>query len=285
MAYQANGLTLQITGIRIYGPPARALEFEIQLFSNLSDRVVVLGSEVRVNLGDYEVARGDLLRAYSAPAKGAAFGRSNEMIGGIYVALTHETIEWIEARRVGDLGYSLNVSALVAPVIDQEPQTLGTPWLQPAENRFGSSLRDHIPLSEWLKYLTALGWDETQLFELPVGSPRQLFPAAQARFEEAVSHFRRGEWEETMSSCRKMMEALAAAKTEGGAVKPDTKKLRAFFEAGKKGDTLDSLLSEFGKLLHLARHEHPTDAPVKITRYDALLSLTLAGAFLRYVSS
>jgi hypothetical protein len=175
------------------------------------------------------------------------------------------------------------VSALLAPVIETDPETLGRPWLQPAVNRYSSSIRDVIPVSEWLKHLRSLGWDETLLFELPAGLPSQSYPPAQGRLEEAISHYRSGNWEETMISCRKVFEALAAAKTEGDQ-RPDLRKLREFFEPGEKGDITNEILHRFGKFLHLARHEHSTNAPVKISRSDALLSLEIASAFLRFVS-
>jgi hypothetical protein len=282
--YQPNGLLLQLTGIRAHAPPLRALEFDIQLVSKFTDPVVVIGSGCRVSLAHSEVAHGDLLRLYTAPARGAAFGGDRELVGTIIAPLSRETLDWIESRRNGDLEYSLDVTVLVAPVVGTDPETLGRPWHQPVMDRFSNPIRAQIPQSEWLKYLRTLGWDETVLFELPVTVPRQSFPQAQARLEEAMGHFRRGDWEESMSSCRKVMEALAAARTDP-TEKPNPKNLREYFEVGEKGDALNSVLYQFGQLLHLARHEHGTAITIKVTRDDALLSLMIAGAFLRYVSS
>lgn len=205
-------------------------------------------------------------------------------MGGIIVPLINEMIRWIEDHRNGEPKFFLYVEALLAPVIEKDEAVLGKPWLQPVEYRNSSSYRDKIPLSEWIKHLKSLGWDETQLIEVPGGLQSQAYPQAGRRFDEAIDHFRRGDWEETLAACRKAIEVLAAVKTPDGAAKPDMKRLRAYFEVGKKGDVLDKMLTEFGNFLHLGRHEQPMDKPVKITRADALASLTITSAFLRYVS-
>lgn len=280
MPYQPNGLALQVHEIRVHGPPARSLDFAVSVRSGIDETVIVLGSRVRILLNNIEVAEGDLLYSHHAPAKGSAIAGKGEFIATVKAPLSREAIDLVEGHRVGDLEYVIDASITLAPLYPGPPEVMGKPWLQPVETR--SARR--IPQSEWLSHLRQLGWDETKLFELPAGKAAYSNPAAQKRWEEAVEHYRQGNWEETLGSCRKMFEALAAAKGEANSDRADPKKLRQYFDSTKKGEALNDMQKQFTDFLHLGRHDQTTGSGIQIERDDALLALTVSSGLLRYMS-
>ncbi len=275
-----NALSLQVNGFRTHGPPARSLDFEVSVKSRFEEPVVILGSRVRVLLGDFEVAEGDLLYSHHAPAKGSAIPAGGEFTATVKAPLSREAIDLVERQRVGDLEYSIDASLTLAPLHAGPPEAIGKPWLQYVESRG----RQRIAQSEWVKYLRQLGWDETTLFELPAGRASYASPAAQKRWDEAVEHYRRGNWEDTLVSCRKLFEALAAAKSDANADRPDPRKLREYFDTTDKGNTLNEMQKQFTQFLHLGRHDQMPQSGIQIDRKDALLALTISAGLLRYMN-
>jgi hypothetical protein len=275
-----NAFSLKVDRLRTHAPPARSLDFDVTVKSGLDETVVLLGSRVRVLLGNIEVAEGDLLYSHHAPARGSVIAGRDEFLATINVPLSREAIGLVEGQRVGDLEYVIDATLTLAPLHAGPPEVMGKPWPQLVESRSGQ----RIAQSEWLRHLRHLGWDETTLFELPAGRGSYASPAAQKRWEEAVEHYRQGNWEETLVSCRKLFESLAVAKSDANADRADPRKLREYFDSTKKGDALNDMQKQFTEFLHMGRHDQTAGSGIRIDRDDALLALTISSGLLRYMS-
>jgi hypothetical protein len=202
-----------------------------------------------------------------------------------HVPLSREAISLIEDRRTGDVEYAISAYLMVAPVVGEETPVLGIPHGAVVVGRFGNSFgREKIPRSQWLELLQSMGWDETLLIELPYRLSGRAHPVATSRWEEAMQHYRQGDWEETLAACRKVFEMLAYEKTAEGSAQPDMRRLREWFEPSDKGNHLNEMLTAFGKFLHLARHQQSPTSGIRIGKDDAMLALTTTAALLRYLN-
>lgn len=279
----ANSLVAVLHDVRAEGPPARRLICEMEMRNNTETPIVVLRSDVRVTLNNIEIARGDLLRVRfplvrPAVVSGAFVNASLE------IPLTREGLAAVEERRAGDVEQRISAYLDVSPVVgESDAPTLGLPTGANLEIRFGS-IRDRIPQSRWLELLRTWGWDETLLIELPFRLAGRAHPVAVQRWEEAVEHYRSGKWDDTLTSCRRVIEMLAAEKTPDGAPRADLKRLREYFDSSQKGDILNLLLKQLSDFLHLGRHQQMLTAGIRVDREDAMLALSSTAAFLRYVN-
>jgi hypothetical protein len=173
---------------------------------------------------------------------------------------------------------------LVSQVVGTGTAALGVPELARLEVRCGGAGHDgRMPQSRWLELLRTLGWDETVLIELPFNWRPHLHPLAFRRWEEGVEHFRAGAWEDTLVSCRRVLEMLALEHSPAGEP-ARMKRMRQHFDESEKGDILDRLVMQLSSFCHLGRHEQPTSSGVRVTRADAMLALTTAGSVLRYLN-
>ncbi len=189
----------------------------------------------------------------------------------------------IEQHRSGDVEVSFTASVWIAAIRGESEQIIAAPREQYVEVRFADSSRRGIPQSRWLEFLRAFGFDETLLLELPNRYFGSGHPNARQRWEKAVDHYRRGDWEEVLLACRLMLEALAWEKTARGQKRPEMTQLRAFFDPSEKGNHLNEMTTAFSKFLHLGRHEQSGNPGVAIRQPDALLALSMAAGILRYI--
>lgn len=285
MPSHTSAFVCTIHRVRGEALPDRRIIFELELRNNTTNPLVVLKSDVRVSINNVQVADGDLLRVHFALVRPAILAPGEEHASAEFnVPLSREALRMIEERRSGDVEYSIYASLRVAPVIEGEISTLGVPHGANLLARFGNGLRDRIPQSQWLELLLSMGWDETLVVELPYSLAGRSHPVALQRWEEAVEHYRLGDWEDTLAACRRVFEMLALEKTPEGVVRPDMRRLREWFDPSKKGDHLDDMLKSLADFLHLGRHQHALSSGIKIGRGDAMLALSMTAAVLRYVS-
>lgn len=285
-SYNNSALTCIIHTVRAEAPPDRRLIFELELRNSTPNPLVVLRSDVRVAINNVQVADGDLLRVHFALVSPAILAPGQEHAPAEFnVPLSREALSLIEERRAGDVTYAIDAYLRVAPVIEGETSTLGVPRGANLIARFGNSfVRDRIPQSQWLELLRNMGWDETLMVELPYKRSGRPHPVALQRWEEAVEHYRSGDWEDTLAACRRVFEMLALEKSPEDSVHPDMRRLREWFDPSKKGDHLNEMLKKFADFLHLGRHQQAPISGIKIAREDAMLALSMTAAILRYVS-
>lgn len=284
MYHHLDAIRARITDTRATGAPNRQLRFSAEIHNSTPEDLAFLSSSVRVQINNVEVADGDLLHVHTAPALGARVGAGSSQPAEIVVPITREALGMIEQHRIGDVEVSFAASVWIATVRGESEQIIAAPREQHIEVRFPDGSRRGIPQSRWLEFLRSFGFDETLLLELPNRYFGNGHPIARQRWEKAVDHYRRGDWEEVLLACRLMLEALAWEKTESGRNRPDMRQLRTFFDSSEKGTHLDTMTTAFSSFLHLGRHEQSGNPGVTIRQPDALLALSIAAGILRYIS-
>jgi len=164
-----------------------------------------------------------------------------------------------------------------------EPESLGVPF----ETYFCSHQhQDHveykIPQSDWIKALRGLNWSELDLIEIPARARSDVPQLTRAfkRFDDAVDFYRRGDWEESMSSCRKAFAALIKDTKGTDDLSQGQSAFAALISDAEKARLLNELVKTFAPFLHLARHEQAS--PIKIEPKDAMLALHLTASALSY---
>lgn len=277
-----DAISARIIDTRATGAPNRQIRFSAQLQNNTEESLAFISSSVRVLVQNVEVAEGDLLRVHTAPARGAWVGSGVTQPAELVVPLTREALSMIEQQRNTDVEVSFSASVWVAVL---RGDALAAPREQHCEIRFAAgSGREAILQSKWLEMLKSWKFDETLVLELPYRVYGAGSSVALERWEKAVEHYRRGDWDEVLVACRRMLEARALEKTPSGASKPDMKRLRTFFDPSSKGEHLNTMTNAFSTFLHLGRHEQPSTEGIHIRQSDALLALSVAAAILRYTA-
>jgi len=163
-------------------------------------------------------------------------------------------------------------------------QILGVPF----ETRFVNGYNDYIEYtisqSDWVKTLRGLAWSELELLELPsatiTASPR--LARAHKRFAEAQEFYRRGDWEETMTNCRKVFEAVIKDTTGKDDLSESEAAFQALITDPAKAKSVNDVIKSFAPFLHLARHEQRP--PISIKPEDAMLALHITGSMLAYLA-
>jgi hypothetical protein len=208
-------------------------------------------------------------------------------LASIIIPLPPLTLQQIEQRRAGtDLILRVHSRVRICRLYAQgETQVLGAPF----ETRF---VRDHndyieykIPQSDWIKTLSGLAWSEIELLELPsatvTASP--YLARAHKRFEEARAFYRRGDWEETMTNCRKVFEAVIKDTTGKDDLSGSEAAFKTLIAEPAKATPINDVIKAFAPFLHLARHEQRP--PVAIKPEDAMLALHITGSLLAYLAN
>jgi len=163
-------------------------------------------------------------------------------------------------------------------------QILGVPF----ETRFVNGYNDYIEYtisqSDWVKTLRGLAWSELELLELPsatiTASPR--LARAHKRFAEAQEFYRRGDWEETMTNCRKVFEAVIKDTTGKDDLSESEAAFQALITDPAKAKSVNDVIKSFAPFLHLARHEQRPSISIKPE--DAMLALHITGSMLAYLA-
>lgn len=278
---------IELTVTRHYAepPPYRSLKLDCQVAPSPTFELCILDSwsTVRAKNGRL-IAEGKILLFHYARINTATIRVREAGVATFVIPLPGHVLASLEEARAGeDLELSITTSALVSPLRADNPMHLATPQESAISSPGSHDLAYKIPQSEWLKLLRQLQWNELELIELPRpwGPPSKTTQRATARFEDAVDAYRRGNWDDSMASCRKAFEAMVQDLTGTADMAKTEAALISHLGEGPKAKRLNVLIRELGQFLHLARHEVPED--VIITRSDASLSLQLTGAILRYI--
>lgn len=216
-------------------------------------------------------------------------GNKESSLGEITIPLPPVVIEAIGAHRDGgDLLLRIESRVLLSKVAEG-PAGLKSVLMAPTEGRFSSGIAGgpieyRIPQSEWAMVLKQLEWSEVELVELPAdllrSEPR--LARARERLLDAQNSLARGDWENVLANCRKAWEAAARGLTGEEDLQSALPRLKAHLGDGLKADRLNALVTDFGRFLHLGRHEQ-ADA-VSIDRADAILAVRVTTSLLSFLA-
>ena len=278
---------IELTVTRHYAepPPYRCLKLDCQVAPSPTFELCILDtwSTVRITNGRV-IAEGKILLFHYARINPATLRVREGGVATFVIPLPGHILHSVEeARAGGDLELSITTSALVSPLRADNPMHLATPKESAIASPGSHDLAYKIPQSEWLKLLRQLQWNELELIELPRawGPPSKTTDRATVRFDDALDAYRRGDWDDSMATCRKAFEALLQDLSGTTDMAKVETALSSYLGEGPKAKRLNALIRELGQFLHLARHEPPEDVIIK--RSDASLSLQMTGAILRYL--
>ena len=269
------------------GLPSRQLELTCHVSHAGPHAVCVLDSWTKVEgPNGLRIAEGRLFYTMHNLIEGALIWPNKQTLATIVIPLSSDALKQLEERRAGgDCALRIFSRLRVCKSLtEQQLAVLAVPF----ETRLTSAQHgDHveytIPQSDWIKALRALNWSELDLIELPsiTGTPLPQLVRAFKRFQEAQDFYRRGDWEETMSSCRKAIEAFIKDTTG----KDDLAQAEAAFTAlipqAEKARALNEFVKSFAPFLHLARHEQVPAIPIGAK--DAMLALHVTASTLAYL--
>lgn len=281
-----RSLTARVTEVRGVQAPLRAIRWALSI-GNLSDRPwSMVGAHADVVLDHTRAARAVPVRMSVTPAEPFMVIPGEHRPGEVVAPMSTAVLRAInDGRGGGDVTYALTITAVVAPVLAEKSGALGVPWkINIVEHDYDSAVKGVIPQSSWVDMMRVLGWDETELVEMPVGRLRGRFPRAYEAYIEATEHHRRGNWRKCLASCREVFEAMAWTQMPKGSTTVDMTALRGLFDPSSKGDKLDQVVKVFGEYLHLGRHAQSEDVGIEITRSDSMLALHLTAGVLRHLA-
>jgi hypothetical protein len=282
----------RIQSLNVEQSPARTLRVDFEAVNPFTNAITGLDLWLRVRArlsrGHILVAEGNFARFWTGEASPLYL---YEPQGRIHIEaripLPAAVLAEIESKRDGEV--ELEITGEVAYSIAHRPKAeMGHAYM--GERRRiaftpngGNSIYHTIHQSEWLKLLNQLGWQDTELLEVPRlrDGPSKLTRAYQC-LQAASRHFRDGHWDSSMSQCRKAYEAAMKDATGEADLKAAATIL--FQQAtGKKQDALNALFISLGEYTHLSRHEG-TD-PLTFGRADAALCLFSTSAAVDYIAN
>lgn len=269
----------------VEGPPNRRFVLEFKLDTDSEDPLLIVRSWASFRLMNRAIAEGDFLHTHT---KGVHRLITPESGAGcdLHIPLTRETIEMVEDRREGDVDFHARIPVVAIPYRDGLISGMEKPWdLWIRNEKNDTKITGTVPQSEWHELLKQLGREESQLIELPAARLRQKVPGAFVEYEEAVQHYRRGEYRQTLASCHKAMEAVAWARTRTGKKQVEMKKIRGYFPDNEKGNHLDALTTSLNSFLHTGRHQQPEHKGIEVTKQDGIFALNAVAGILRYIAS
>ena len=280
IGWKADGLSASITEMRAEGPPARTLRINLFLRNRFDVPVVLWRSRVSVQLGGVRFAEGDFLYAHYAAIQRRILAPGEEnATAELRIPVTSEAIAMVERHRQGAPELNLTAYVWVAPVA--EDGALGAPWENILSAPHGNSFdRTKIPTSEWIDYLRTWGHADIELLEMAVSDRTGRLAAAWKRFDEAVQEFRQGQYEATLASCYRAMEASARVASPTDDDRANLKRVASLIRSPKKTAIYDPMLKEFTGLLHKGRHDQGT-AELVPDRSDASFCLGVTHAILQ----
>jgi hypothetical protein len=279
---------LSVLRYQPYGLPDRQLELQCQITHAEQQALCLLDSWQRINgPNGLRIAEGRFLTTQHNLVQGALLWPNQSTPATIVVPLAPAILKTIEDRRAGgDFTLVITSNARVCKIVKQpqKQEVLGVPF----ETYLGSVQHsDRVEYtfsqSDWVKLLRGLNWSELQLVELPLPSAASSLQLSRAlkRFEEAQDFYRRGNWEESMSNCRKAFEALVKDTSGKDDMSQSDAAFAALVSDTEKAKRLSELARAFAPFLHLARHEQLPAIP--ITPKDAMLALQITASILAYL--
>ena len=271
------------------GLPLRQLDLECQLSHQAPFAICLLDAwlEIQTPTGII-VSEGRLLYTKHNRIQPALLRPSSSTLASIIIPLSAAVLKKIEEQRAGgDLVLVVSSRVQVCESIPTAPgktqEVLGVPY----ESHFHTNQHsDHveykIPQSDWVKALRGLNWSELELIEFPAptGTASPALNRAMKRLDDALDHYRRGSWEDSMASCRKAFEAVIKDATGNDDLSQAEAAFLALVPDPEKARLINDLVKTFAPFLHLGRHELARRVP--IGPKDALLALHLTASLLAY---
>lgn len=280
-------LNLEITGVKGRSGPGRALIFSCR-WKWQDQTAFILGIS-----GTLE-CHGEIVSNHLMPDEIIWPGNNStpvvengrEFTGTVVVPLSREALSFIERKRNGDVSFHLKCRYQYQYYLTwTEGKGQGTAI--GGQIGWNTSGRNHtIPQSEWQKRLKELGWEELQLFEvpmLPLVSDKNLEHAL-AALTEAESALRGHDHKGVLVKCREALESAAKYESAG-----DTKRgfellvARAFPDHESKRVAVSALIQKLSEYAHtLGRHaQYPA---VNVTRAEAEFALATTVSLFSLIS-
>ena len=249
--------------------------FLVALEGSLQFNGIVVSEGVRLKTIDW---RGDSTQL---------FNQYQKVEGEIVVPLPAEAIRFIEDRRgTTDVNLCLELTAKWQSASGSKANQSGggvTSQGVGGNLRWGSCGNDEskpLPHSEWLRLLTEMSWQETELFEVAVRPLRRdpNLRVALERLESAQKCIRDGDYADALANCRKAFES--AAKYQGGGDLKDgfqTLLGRVFSGETEKHQLFDAVIGALAKLTHgMGRHEQAPALAVSREEAEFVFASTIS---------
>jgi len=139
------------------------------------------------------------------------------------------------------------------------------------------TIDDRIPRSDWADVLTEFGYGDVQVIELyfPDTPAREHFEKAWEHVEDADEQFARGNWNDTLTSCRKAIEVIDNLERA-----EDVDELIG----EQKWDRVGRIKAGMSSYFSLGPHSSEGIGHEPIKRRDAQASLLMTKAMVNYVA-
>lgn len=267
--------------------PRRGLVINFELTSPFEYKIIGLDSRLSVKMdGGRIVAEGKLLKfATNVPHHYLLYEPHAEIRAEMQLELSGAMLRLIEDERGGrDVDFEIDGEieySIAHQIPNQGHWSMGERRLRPFYTSSGS-YRVRISQSDWVRYLSQMGWEEIEIWEVPTAN---LDPSRMGRsirlLREALNLLRHDHVSDCMAKCRKAFEAAVHDASQIEDFGKGIETLMQRVPASKRKE-VDDLLRRLGAFTHLARHEGAEEVP--LSRDDALLCLGLTRAAVEYVA-
>lgn len=290
--------TWNSTQLTVVGSPRR--EFIVNLSGSIqaADGMVAEhhGVQVDAQIEDYAIRWGhwfEPCHPHFVGANGA--GSVHVPVRLPWDATFIRLVEEARAKRPGDFVITLRLTTRYRLALPQEARLPGGQLVCAYSNPLSSGqsvVRILMSRDAWLRVLTQIGWDEFEVFEVPVRSiiEHEPFKSGLELLRAAQQAFRAGDWQGAVLNSRKACEAAMAIHA-GSAELPETdiKKAAEVLSANlfpdpqdqPRRDLLDTLLKAVVPIRHATAHGR--DPRFRVRREDAELALGVVIHVFRYM--
>jgi len=218
------------------------------------------------------------------------FGSLNPLLrlGFLYVDIPRSTFDLTfdldnhkleiieEERRGGDLWLNMKAHVLYFDVKPQPfDKILHGEDITITTANGSSDLQ--VPQSEWVKMLAQLGYRRFRMMEIPIPKPPggTVIDSALNHLDEAKKSFDEGDYDDVLSNCRKAVEEIEKAISEGRI------NLNVVLDQSEsKAEKVEGIEKKVKDFLNLGAHA--TEA--KIDRRDAEMALSFTISLTRYIA-
>ena len=281
-------LPVRIVQYRGEGPHLRQLKLTCAITNPTATPFCVLGVWIIVEaLGGLKLAEGSLFHMEHALAYPPVIRQGAEGTGIITIDLPSPLLHALEQRRRGgDLAIRISSRVLVCQVLgDEEQGALGWPIQTLFESGRTGEIEHVIPQWEWVRLLAQMGWTEIQLLELPSHDIRADARLSRAlkRLEDAQDCYRRGLWEESITNCRKLFEAVVKDVSGHDSMDHALEVMESLVTHRVKAQKINEITVALSAFLHLARHEQLPE--VAMGPSDAAFALQMSAGLLAYLAA
>jgi len=181
-----------------------------------------------------------------------------------------------EERRGGDLWLHMRVHVLY---FDVKPQPFDK--ILHGEDitiiTADGSSELQVPQSEWVKMLEQMGYRRFRMMEIPIPKPPEgtVIDYALKHLDEAKKSFDEGDYDDVLSNCRKAVEEIEKAISEGRI------NLNVVLDQSEsKAEKVEGIEKKVKDFLNLGAHA----IEAKIDRRDAEMALSFTISLMRYIA-